>query len=150
MSQVLKVGMLALVILTVLMEKLGTEERDNRKKFTSYLEAPDLIKDVYVDMPWGIKDRYTFYKHNLSAFQHFIIGKDSEYRGYNWDKENNRLIPNEDWASLKLMFDMALKGSSYKSILLEYKKRGILSPSGQSEWNKTALSNIFHNPVYAG
>ncbi len=70
--------------------------------------------------------------------------------GYSWDKENNRLLPNDDWPSLKLIFDMALGGSSYYPIIQELKKRGISSPSGQPEWNKTALSSIFHNPAYAG
>jgi site-specific DNA recombinase len=80
-------------------------------------------------------------------------GKPVTYRpiyGYDWEKENNRLVPNTQYPNLKLIFDMILAGSSYFPILQELKRRGILSPSGQPEWNKTTLSGIFHNPAYAG
>lgn len=70
--------------------------------------------------------------------------------GYSWDKQNNKLIPNDDWATVKLIFDMLLEGTSYQPILDELKKRGISSPSGQPGWNKTALSNMVWNPAYAG
>jgi len=80
-------------------------------------------------------------------------GKPVTYRpiyGYDWDKENNRLVPNAQYPNLKLIFEMALAGSSYSPILQELKKRGILSPTGQLEWNKTTLSGMLHNPTYAG
>ena len=70
--------------------------------------------------------------------------------GYQWDRANNRLLPDDNWQSLKLIFDMLLDGKSYHPIIQELNKRGIPSPSGQPEWNKTALSNIAHNPAYAG
>lgn len=70
--------------------------------------------------------------------------------GYQWDRVNNRLVPDNSWQSLKLIFDMLLDGKSYYPIIQELKKRGMPSPSGQPEWNKTALSNIVHNPTYAG
>ncbi len=80
-------------------------------------------------------------------------GKPVTYRpiyGYDWDKENNRLVPNAQYPNLKLIFDMMIAGSTYFPVLQELKKRGILSPSGQLEWNKTTLSGILHNPAYAG
>lgn len=70
--------------------------------------------------------------------------------GYQWDRVNDRLVPDDRWQSLKLIFDMLLDGKSYHPIIQELKKRGIPSPSGQPEWNKAALSNIVHNPTYAG
>ena len=70
--------------------------------------------------------------------------------GYQWDKENNRLLPNGEYENLKLIFKLLLDGWGYDRIINELKKRGVLSPSGKSEWNKTALSNMVHNPVYAG
>lgn len=69
--------------------------------------------------------------------------------GYRWEGER-RLVPDENWRNLKLIFDMLLQGSSYDPIIQKLKKMGIVSPAGQSEWNKAALSNFIHNPAYAG
>jgi len=71
--------------------------------------------------------------------------------GYDWDKQSNRLTPNQDYPNLKLIFSLVLHdGWGYKPVLQELKRRGILSPSGMPEWNKQTLSSILHNPVYAG
>jgi len=70
--------------------------------------------------------------------------------GYQWDKANNKLVPDDNWENLKLIFDMLLDGKGYHPITEELIRRGILSPSGQPSWNKTAFSNIAHNPAYAG
>ncbi len=89
----------------------------------------------------GLHDRAV--KYNKPVTFHKLFG-------YNWDKENLKLVPNDDWSTVKLIFDMFLQGSGYQPVITELKKRIIASPSGQSEWNKTALSNIAHNPAYAG
>lgn len=89
----------------------------------------------------GLHDRAT--KRRLPVTYHNVYG-------YRWDKCNNRLLPDPNWDNLKLIFDMVLSGATYNPILLELKNRGILSPSGQAEWNKTTLSAIIHNPIYAG
>lgn len=73
-----------------------------------------------------------------------------KFYGYRWDKTNNKLIPNDDWPNVKLIFDMLLDGASYWPIMKELQKRVIPSPSGMADWNKTALSAIVHNPAYAG
>ena len=70
--------------------------------------------------------------------------------GYKWDEIGLHLLPNDEWPNIKLIFDMLLNGASYTPIIRALDKRSILSPSGQREWNKTALSNIVHNPTYAG
>jgi len=70
--------------------------------------------------------------------------------GYSWDKETNRLIPNSDYDTAKLIVESALNGKSYDYIITELKKRGILSPTGLPEWNKHTISAIMRNPVYAG
>jgi site-specific DNA recombinase len=70
--------------------------------------------------------------------------------GYQWDKTNDTLIPNDNWDNLKLIFNMLLDGKGYHRIIEELIRRGIPSPSGQPNWNKTVLSNIAHNPAYAG
>jgi hypothetical protein len=70
--------------------------------------------------------------------------------GYQWDKPSNRLVPDDNYLTVKLIFNMLLAGSSYHPIIQELKRRGILSPSGQPEWNKATLSSIIHNPCYAG
>lgn len=89
----------------------------------------------------GLHDRVT--KRRLPSTYHKLYG-------YQWDKDNNKLIPNDNWPNVKLIFDMLLDGASYGRVIQELKKRGVLSPSGMDEWNKTVLSAIAHNPSYAG
>jgi len=60
------------------------------------------------------------------------------------------LVPDVDWPTVKLIFDMALEGQTYHPILQELKKRGILSPGGLPEWNKATISSMLHNPAYVG
>lgn len=89
----------------------------------------------------GLHDRVT--KRRLPSTYHKLYG-------YQWDKDNNKLTPNDNWPNVKLIFDMLRDGASYGRVIQELKKRGVLSPSGMDEWNKTVLSAIAHNPSYAG
>lgn len=84
-------------------------------------------------------------------------GKPAEYHrlyGYKWDEENNvkinRLLPDDNWPNLKLMFDMLLEGYSYRAIAKEFAKRGILTTTGNTDWNPGVISQVAHNPTYAG
>ncbi len=72
--------------------------------------------------------------------------------GYQWDRtgKHPRLIPNGNYDTIKLIFELIIGGNGYDVVIKELKRRGIQSPSGQLDWNKTALSNIINNPVYAG
>ena len=89
----------------------------------------------------GLHDRAT--KRRLPITYHKIYG-------YKWDRENNRLLRDENAPTTDLIFKMLLDGISYDPIIKELKQRGILSPAGHPEWNKATLSAIVHNPVYAG
>lgn len=88
----------------------------------------------------GLHDRAL--KRRLPTSKHKLYG-------YRWEGER-RLVPDDNWPTLKLIFDMLLEGASYYPIIQELKKRGILSPQGQPEWNKAAISQIVHNPTYTG
>ena len=88
----------------------------------------------------GLHDRAL--KRRLPTSKHKLYG-------YKWQEER-RLVPDENWPNVKLIFDMLLVGSTYWPIIGELKKRGILSPQGYPEWNKAAISNMVHNPSYAG
>ncbi len=73
--------------------------------------------------------------------------------GYQWDRttpDRPRLVPNGEYESLKLVFKLLQDGLGYDKVINELKERAIPSPSGNLEWNKPALSNIVHNPCYAG
>lgn len=89
----------------------------------------------------GLHDRAV--KRRLPTTYHKIYG-------YKWDKGNNRLLRDENAPTTDLIFKMLLEGTSYDPIIKELKQLGILSPAGHPEWNKTTLSAIVHNPVYAG
>lgn len=88
----------------------------------------------------GLHDRAL--KRRLPTSRHRLYG-------YKWEGDR-QLVPDDNWSTLKLIFDMLLADSTYQPIINELKKRVILSPQGQMEWNKAAISNIAHNPVYAG
>ena len=70
--------------------------------------------------------------------------------GYKWEKDKSRLLPDENWNNLKSLFDMLLEGGTYNDIKKEFKKRGILTPTGKTDWNGGVLSAMIRNPVYAG
>ncbi len=89
----------------------------------------------------GLHDRAVIHKKPVTYHKLY---------GYQWEKENNRLVPDDNCENVRLIFNMLLEGASYNPIIQELKTRGILSPSGQPEWNKTAISNFIHNPAYAG
>jgi len=89
------------------LEVLGRHQRVHRKKFKDYLGAPDLVKDVYIEMPFGIDDRYEFCGHGLSAFQHFIVPENGGFRGYNWDDDDSL-------AALELLGDFLMNLTEVK------------------------------------
>ena len=89
----------------------------------------------------GLHDRATLKR--LPTTYHKVYG-------YCWDKNNNSLVPDSNHDTIKLIFEMVLSGASFDKVLTELKARGIVSPSGQPEWNKTAISRITSNPLYAG
>jgi len=96
----------------------------------------------------GLHDRAV--KDRLPTSHHKVFG-------YEWDgktpeelKLSRRLVPDKNWPTLKLIFDMALEGKTYDPIIKELKKRAILSPDGMAEWVKATISSILHNPVYTG
>lgn len=70
--------------------------------------------------------------------------------GYEWDRENVRLVPNDDYSTVELIFKFANNGKSYDFIIAELKRQGIPSPAGLLEWNKNTISTILRNPIYAG
>jgi hypothetical protein len=89
----------------------------------------------------GLRDRAV--KRRLPVTYHRLFG-------YQWDKARNILKPDDDWGTLKLIFDLLLQDKSYDYVIRELKQRSISSPAGLKEWNKTTLSAIVHNPSYTG
>jgi len=89
----------------------------------------------------GLHDRAT--KRRLPTTYHKIYG-------LKWDIQNNSLLRDENAPAVDLIFRMLLEGNSYTPIIRELKRQGIFSPAGHPAWNKTTLSAIVHNPVYAG
>jgi hypothetical protein len=88
----------------------------------------------------GLHDRVN--KSRLPTSRHRLYG-------YKWDG-SLRLIPDENWTVVKLIFDMAFSGATYDVIIKELIKRGILSPGGLHDWPKATISAILHNPTYGG
>lgn len=89
----------------------------------------------------GLADRAK--RDGLPTRKHHILG-------YEWQQGLRLLVPNADYDTIKLIFDMLLSGARFGAIQRELKNRGIPSPTGNSEWNKTSISYIARHPVYAG
>ena len=69
--------------------------------------------------------------------------------GYDWDKTTETLIPNADYPTVKMIFELALSGNGYLKICHELQNKGIKSPHG-STFGKGNVSSTLHNSVYAG
>ncbi|MFC2062676.1 recombinase family protein [Chloroflexota bacterium] len=92
----------------------------------------------------GLKDRAEKYRKPVNMKKSY---------GYDWqvDGQTYRLIPNENWDNVKLIFDMALKGSTIGAIIRELFRKAIPTPKGMMEkWAKSTINGILKNPVYAG
>lgn len=89
----------------------------------------------------GLHDRVT--KDRKPTSRHKVLG-------YRWETET-RLVPDDNWDTIKLILDLVLKGVTYRQIVKELGRRGILSPSGNLKWEQSTISStIARNPIYAG
>jgi DNA invertase Pin-like site-specific DNA recombinase len=86
--------------------------------------------------------------HDKVVNDHKPTSKHKLY-GYSWDGDN-KLIPNKDWTSLKLICDLALQGKTYGQICNVLWEKSIPSPSGLPRWNINGISAIMQNPTYTG
>ena len=88
----------------------------------------------------GLHDKVTEDRKPIS--RHKILG-------YRWETDT-RMVPNEDWETLKLILDLAYSGNTLYAIQRELKKRAILSPKGGDTWERSSILSILRNPVYGG
>lgn len=71
--------------------------------------------------------------------------------GYDNDRQTRKLVPNEDSATIKMIFDWYVnENMSYGVIGGRLRKMGILSPKGLEYWNPAQVKRILENPVYIG
>ena len=97
---------------------------------------------IYSDnQRWSMRkkfaDGYIFIGHNIY--------------GYKMNKENNTLeIEPERAKVVKKIFDLYLQGKGRQSIAKELEKDGILSPTGNAEWNENSIVKILKNEKYKG
>ena len=68
--------------------------------------------------------------------------------GYIW--QNNRLVPNGEYQNARLIWEMALRGSTTKGIGKELARMGIPSSRGKALWQSSSVRAILTNPAYAG
>ena len=88
----------------------------------------------------GLHDKVTEDRKPISRHKIF---------GYRWEFDT-RMVPNEDWETLKLILDLAYSGNTLYAIQRELKKRAILSPKGGDTWERSSILSILRNPVYSG
>ena len=71
--------------------------------------------------------------------------------GYNYIKEENRLVKNKDAATVKLIYDLYTEQNmGVRRIINELERRGIKSPNGNKRWGNTTIKNILNQEKYAG
>ena len=78
--------------------------------------------------------------------------KMAQRRCYGYDTgPDGKLITNPDEAAIvRWIFDQYLSGSSLGTIAAGLEKKGILSPTGKSKWNREALNKLLSNEKYTG
>ena len=70
--------------------------------------------------------------------------------GYDTDPDG-KLVTNPDEAAIvRWIFDQYLSGNSLGTIATGLEKKGILSPTGKSKWNREALNKLLSNEKYTG
>ena len=92
--------------------------------------------------------RSRFGLRNKAKNRRLPISRHREY-GYDWQGDR-RLVPNEDWPTLSLIFDLLRKGYTYRGMIREFENRTIPSPAGNPVWSLSTLREIARNPLYAG
>lgn len=71
--------------------------------------------------------------------------------GYAYDRQTRKLVPNEDSATIKMIFNWYVnENMSYGVIGGRLRKMGVLSPRGLDYWNPAQIKRILENPVYIG
>ena len=78
--------------------------------------------------------------------------KMAQRRCYGYDTgPDGKLITNPDEAAIvRWIFDQYLSGSSLGTIADGLEKKGILSPTRKSKWNRVALNKLLFNAKYTG
>jgi hypothetical protein len=92
----------------------------------------------------GLRDRVE--RKRLPTSKHRVYG-------YQWASDNvvepDHERP-ERYEARKLMCDMAVKGATYFDIQKELRKQGVLSPSGNPEWDRSSIALIVNDPINGG
>lgn len=71
--------------------------------------------------------------------------------GYDYIKEENKLIKNKDAEIIKKIFDWYTEeGLGIRKIINKLNEEGIKSPSGKKLWGSTTIKNILKNEKYTG
>ena len=86
--------------------------------------------------------------HELSRAKGTIFGT-GNVLGY--DKVNGNYVINPDQAeTVRMIFDLCIKGYGAGKICNALKEQGKLTSTGKSDWQQTTVSRILKNPVYYG
>ena len=105
----------------------------------AYTQAENETRSA--NIKWGIKQRAG--NGSLGFYRRKCYGYDKD--------ENGDLVinANED-ETVKLIFDLYLKGESVLGIVKELKNRNIKSPTGKDNWPKRSLEKLLSNEKYIG
>ena len=66
------------------------------------------------------------------------------------ERDYTRMVPTEAWHVASLIWREALEGIPTRQIAKDLYRRGIRTPTGKDQWDQSTISNMLHNPVYAG
>ena len=66
------------------------------------------------------------------------------------ERDFTHMVPNEGWHVASFIWHEALEGIPTRQIAKDWYRRGIRTPTGTDQWDQSTISNMLHNPVYAG
>lgn len=70
--------------------------------------------------------------------------------GYDQDQEGDLIINEKEAKTVRLIFDLYLKGYSILAIIRELQQQSIKSPTGNDQWSKRTIDTILANEKYTG
>lgn len=124
-----------------------------------------IINDIDTERDADWKDKlvsYAMHAENQSKSTSEIVRSGQETSRLNgvlygtgnvlgYDRVGREFVINEMQAkTVRLIFDMYLRGDGSRKIQYELERRGYLTATGKKEWNAAAITRILKNPLYCG
>lgn len=103
--------------------------------------AQEESRNISENVKWGQRKRFAAGKVSIGY---------SRFLGYDKGPEGKLVVNKEQAKTVKLIYQLFLKGLTYYSIATELMKRNIPTPTGGKRWHATTIGSILKNEKYKG